>query len=204
VVLAGGGEGGRLNVRKLKVATGGRVAKGVKRLKVRKLKGGRWKVATGGRVAKGVERFATRVGRFNVGRLTSSRLKGRKAGWAEKGLGLQATGWIDRKKTRGEADEEREREEKGKDEMVTVVWYCASTGWLHAGYRVRAGNFVLAGAREQRPRRGGRGIRFKRPDQPDWIEAVINQPDPSEEAGLAARLDLEILRIRADWTGHDR
>lgn len=90
------------------------------------------------------------------------------------------------------------------DRLLTVVWYCASTGCLHAGYRVPVGSFRLPDAVEQRAMK-----RLSRPDihrekatkPPKWVQesvgARIESADYEESVSLASQLDTKILRIRA-------
>jgi hypothetical protein len=83
---------------------------------------------------------------------------------------------------------------------VTVVWYCASTGRLHAGYRTSP-------AEVQRQMEGAvkhRGFEADIPLKPpvkekeqSWLAQVADQNALNEPQSLAARLDLAILRIRA-------
>ncbi len=81
--------------------------------------------------------------------------------------------------------------------LLTVVWYCAGTGRLHAGYRIRPGLFKLRGAVELRPPAFSLASRAGEvTGPPGWLEQVV--PARTVEAGnLAARLDLEILAARA-------
>lgn len=73
----------------------------------------------------------------------------------------------------------------GSQRSVTVVWYCAATGRLHAGYRT-PGDKVDFGA-------GGRQGRGK---ESRWLAEVIEQHEADESPSLATRLDLAILRWR--------
>jgi hypothetical protein len=78
----------------------------------------------------------------------------------------------------------------------TVVWYCATTGRLHAGYRTTRGQLYFAEAVEQRAPgftgRPSRGIKQSR----DWLERIGERIDLKPAPSLAARLDAEILRWR--------
>jgi hypothetical protein len=80
--------------------------------------------------------------------------------------------------------------------LVTVAWYCATTGCLHAGYCAAPGLLNLRGAVEQQ------GVVFTGHDYlaaveaPYWLAQVIQQKG-DEDRSLAAQLDLEILKIRA-------
>ena len=81
---------------------------------------------------------------------------------------------------------------------TTVVWYCATTGRLHAGYRAQRDGQVLATAVEQRL--VGTAGRQNRPvplgEPPAWLAEVIKQREAAEMNTLAARLDTAILRWR--------
>ncbi|GAB4422991.1 MAG: hypothetical protein Fur0044_21030 [Anaerolineae bacterium] len=91
--------------------------------------------------------------------------------------------------------------------VATVVWYCATTDQLHAGYRAPLDRLHFAGAVEQRPLAA-----------PDMQKAKISygvvaegdlttDQDAAAETHLlkdfAARLDREILRLRTDWNSVD-
>jgi hypothetical protein len=83
---------------------------------------------------------------------------------------------------------------------VTAVWYCASTGRLHAGYRTSPGEC-------QRQMRGAlkqRGLESDVASNPtakkkghSWLAQAAGQSTLDERQTLAARLDLAILRVRA-------
>jgi hypothetical protein len=77
--------------------------------------------------------------------------------------------------------------------LTTIVWYCATTGHLHAGYRAVAWP-SLPGAVEQRS--PGFGLDSPPGERPDWLAAWAEQSAASELETLAARLDAEILRLR--------
>ncbi|MCK6629801.1 MAG: hypothetical protein L6R45_32075 [Anaerolineae bacterium] len=85
---------------------------------------------------------------------------------------------------------------------ATVVWYCATTDQLHAGYRAPLNQLYFAGAVEQRPLviRGKRKVKssYSAVTEGYWID----DQDATSEAHLlkdfAVRLDKEILRLRAD------
>jgi hypothetical protein len=145
-----------------------------------------------------------------AGSATGERLNGRKlkvhnGSSKPETAKLQDTAGIERDRgKRTNNDEEREGKTKAVDEMITVAWYCASTGRLHAGYRVLARNFALPGAMAQRPLEKEEETGFRQPDQPDWIETAINQRNLSETADLAARLDLGILRVRSGRANQSR
>lgn len=79
---------------------------------------------------------------------------------------------------------------------VTVVWYCASTGCLHAGYRTAANRLFFAQAVEQRPFRAAAGA-VAPARQTGWIARTASHAPAGRPRLLAARLDAGILRIRA-------
>jgi hypothetical protein len=88
-------------------------------------------------------------------------------------------------------------------EFSTVVWYCASTGKLHAGYRASAKALRFADGVEQRSPgyQQQRPARFDKPGRsknspPGWLASTVEQMEPAEAGNLAARLDAEILRLR--------
>ena len=83
---------------------------------------------------------------------------------------------------------------------MTVVWYCASTGRLHAGYRTSPGELLwqMGGAVKHRGLEAN--LRLKLPVKekgPSWLVQVADQNGLNEPQSLAARLDLAILQIRA-------
>jgi len=80
--------------------------------------------------------------------------------------------------------------------LITVVWYCASTGRLHAGYRVAAGGLNFAGATIQRQPDFTHSQLTDKDDKPDWLALAVQQLDINEKSSLAARIDAEILRLR--------
>jgi hypothetical protein len=81
----------------------------------------------------------------------------------------------------------------GAESLLTVVWYCASTGRFHAGYRTEPGLFKLRNAVELRPPAFSLENRAGAvPRPPDWLSART-----AGDRSLAARLDLEILALRA-------
>jgi hypothetical protein len=82
--------------------------------------------------------------------------------------------------------------------FITVVWYCASTGQVHAGYRATATmmNFTKTEAVAQR------ATVFKQQEtvfeaNPDWLEAAVVSTE-TEVSSLAAKLDQAILKFRAE------
>ena len=80
--------------------------------------------------------------------------------------------------------------------MMTVVWYCETTGQLHAGYRTThfAGD-RMEGAVAQRSLADEPG-RHSPPENPTWLDQAIAEKSEAEPNGLAAYLDIEILRWR--------
>ena len=81
---------------------------------------------------------------------------------------------------------------------ITVVWYCASTGQLHAGYRVATEGLHFAGAIIQRQPEFTHQQLMSEDDAPDWLASAVQQVGINEESSLAARIDAGILRIRLD------
>lgn len=80
--------------------------------------------------------------------------------------------------------------------MMTVVWYCGTTGQLHAGYRTtKFRGDSIEGAVEQRKMMSGAAT-FSPKKSPDWLEQAIAEKNEVEPNGLAAYLDMEILRWR--------
>jgi hypothetical protein len=76
---------------------------------------------------------------------------------------------------------------------LTVTWYCATTGCLHAGYRVAPANLHLEKAHLQRPL----PITNQEPSPtPDWLGPAVERLDQVEPLNRASRLDREILRWR--------
>jgi len=80
--------------------------------------------------------------------------------------------------------------------MMTVVWYCETTGQLHAGYRTThfAGDRMEGAVAQRRMEAVPTGFLQKK--SPDWLEQAVAEKDESEPRSLAARLDAEILRLR--------
>ena len=70
---------------------------------------------------------------------------------------------------------------------VTVVWYCATTGRLHAGYRTQRDKVVFGAVDRQ-----------SRAEQSNWLAEVIKQREADKFHPLAVRLDTAILRLRCD------
>lgn len=82
---------------------------------------------------------------------------------------------------------------QGVGDLVTVVWYCATTGHLHAGYRTPLASFYWVKAVEQRQPE----FTASRPKAklPTWlIHLETEKSNPAQT--LATRLDTEILRFR--------
>lgn len=83
------------------------------------------------------------------------------------------------------------------ESLLTVAWYCASTGRLHAGYRTGPGLFRLRKAVELRPPAFSLEDRADTaPGPPDWLGQAISARMAGERT-LAARLDMAILAVRA-------
>ena len=91
--------------------------------------------------------------------------------------------------------------------LVTVVWYCATTERLHAGYRIPPETLNFREAVEQRPLTFLTTPSFERTSHQDsqanWLEQAAEQAKiggGQQSAvggpGLATRLDAEILRLR--------
>lgn len=94
------------------------------------------------------------------------------------------------------AAESDQRSASSHQQLLTVVWYCALMGRLHAGYRVARERLYLAGATEQRGLGLAGPLKPAAKREPDWVAQVTAQRMDEEQPGLAARLDLEILRLR--------
>ena len=78
---------------------------------------------------------------------------------------------------------------------MTVVWYCAATGKLHAGYRTGIELLHFEDAVAQR------GLsqevdQFKEIVTSDWLVSAVEQKEEREKDSLAARIDTAILRLR--------
>ncbi|MCL4299650.1 MAG: hypothetical protein KJ077_28195 [Anaerolineae bacterium] len=84
--------------------------------------------------------------------------------------------------------------------LVTVVWYCATTERLHAGYRIPLETLDFSKAVEQRPLAfldsRPLGSASYQDSQSSWLEQAVEQAKTGGGPGLAARLDAEILRLR--------
>ena len=79
---------------------------------------------------------------------------------------------------------------------ITVVWYCASTGRLHAGYRTSADNLYLDDAITQRGLESDDRLKPTPKEKRDWLVQAMKQYEFDAAHSLAAQLDLEILRLR--------
>jgi len=87
---------------------------------------------------------------------------------------------------------------------ITVGWYCASTGRLHAGYRPSPAEFQrqMRGAVKQREFEADFPLKpTDRKKRGGWLVRAVKQDVLDEPRSLAAGLDLEILRIRAGAIG---
>ncbi|MEW5957269.1 MAG: hypothetical protein AB1801_06075 [Chloroflexota bacterium] len=90
-----------------------------------------------------------------------------------------------------------EEGEAGSGErLITVVWYCAATGRLHAGYRAARGTVHFTGVIEQRGLEGEDRLKPSVGAEADWITQVVKQKITGGQHEVAARLDLEILQRR--------
>jgi hypothetical protein len=94
----------------------------------------------------------------------------------------------------------------GAQSLATVVWYCATTERLHAGYRTPlALNFSEAVEQRRLDFLDSRplGSASHQDSQSSWLEQAAEhgkigsgQPSAAGGPGLAARLDAEILHMR--------
>ncbi len=84
---------------------------------------------------------------------------------------------------------------------LTVVWYCATTGRLHAAYRTEtAGISTPPGCVEQSPLPSPVKARLIEPtSEQRWLAEVIEERQDASPRELAARLDVAILALRADY-----
>lgn len=86
----------------------------------------------------------------------------------------------------------------GQPGLITVVWYCATTDTLHAGYRTAPDRLSLPQAVAQ-----GGGTAFTpigpTPIEIDqtWLVDSVDQISGGQPDSLNAALDREILRVRA-------
>lgn len=76
--------------------------------------------------------------------------------------------------------------------FLTVVWYCATTGQIHAGYRAPVDTLNFPGAVELRALDVPGASHQKITHPPAWLE----KNETLDAHSLAARLDAEILRMR--------
>lgn len=87
----------------------------------------------------------------------------------------------------------------GPPGLITVVWYCAATDALHAGYRTAPDRLSLPQAVAQ-----DGGIAFapggSTPLELDqsWLVDSVEQLSDGQPGSLSAELDWEILRLRAE------
>lgn len=91
-----------------------------------------------------------------------------------------------------------QRPRKGYTDTLTVAWYCATTGRLHAGYRSRGQEIYAASPTTQR---GLESISNFKPEtgknRSNWLVEAVKHHKTIASDSLPARLDLEILRVRA-------
>jgi hypothetical protein len=91
-----------------------------------------------------------------------------------------------------------QRPRKGCADTLTVAWYCATTGQLHAGYRSYGQEIYAAFPTTQR---GLESISELKPEtgenRADWLVQAVKHHETIASDSLPARLDLEILQIRA-------
>jgi hypothetical protein len=88
----------------------------------------------------------------------------------------------------------------GGRQLATVVWYCAATERLHAGYRTLVTSLNFGGAVEQRrPEETGathlKNVSDLELGQLGWLEQLLVQEETGGQS-LATWLDTEILHIR--------
>jgi hypothetical protein len=91
----------------------------------------------------------------------------------------------------------------GLARLMTIVWYCALTGQLHAGYRTVTTSFPYEGVLEHRPAKLFQVKPGKEPTKSEaaaWLLSAVEQREIQDHAkqrdSLAVQLDLEILRLR--------
>lgn len=80
--------------------------------------------------------------------------------------------------------------------LITVVWYCASTSYLHAGYRAPAEALNWPGAVTQRELQIETHQTAIELDSRWWLQPVLEEAQTPGERSLVRQLDLEILRLR--------
>jgi hypothetical protein len=88
-----------------------------------------------------------------------------------------------------------------RESLATVVWYCASTGRLHAGYQTRPASLQVIKALQQRAPHWIGQIEKESDAGLNWLEMVVTSADP-ELDNTAARLDAAILRARLEMSRH--
>lgn len=81
--------------------------------------------------------------------------------------------------------------------LITVVWYCITSGHLHAGYRTTHVSLPTVGVVIQRE--PGFTLQTNQPlvNESSWLAQITTQTVELEKQSFAARLDAEILGIRA-------
>lgn len=78
-----------------------------------------------------------------------------------------------------------------------LVWYCATTGRLHAGYRAKHVNWTgIDGVVMQRGPTAAGDLTTPVQSEQSWLVQVVEAKAQTDLPDLAARLDLEILRLR--------
>jgi hypothetical protein len=82
------------------------------------------------------------------------------------------------------------------EQGLTVIWYCASTNALHAGYRTAAATLKFPGAVLQRPPGFANVPKMPTVSAPGWLASIEIAPAP-ERRSTAARLEGAILKIRS-------
>ncbi len=81
--------------------------------------------------------------------------------------------------------------------LATVIWYCASTGNLHAGYRTPIDTLYVEGAVEQRPPEFELLPQKSTGKPPNWLASAVEHIEINAESSLTVRLDTQILWWRA-------
>ena len=83
-------------------------------------------------------------------------------------------------------------------ELITVVWYCILTNKLHAGYQTTPPKLFLPEAIEQRcPDFSNNLVSNQTNINNKWLANLAEQNSNRNIESLTARLDAEIIRIRA-------
>ncbi|NJN94022.1 MAG: hypothetical protein HC875_07955 [Anaerolineales bacterium] len=80
--------------------------------------------------------------------------------------------------------------------VATLVWYCATTGRLHAGYRATVDCLNFPGEAEQRLLTGVGWTLPAANIQSGWLARSAERHETPHSLALAARLDTEILYFR--------